>query len=103
MGDKGKGKREEKKKEERAEEERSGEERRGEERRGEERREEGRSGRETAVTERSSGYLLMCSVTTGDMTGDEFTVLWAVSTLLTLMRTVSVAQQGTKSTQVCYR
>ena len=76
-------------------------ERRGEERKGKEKREEVRSSWETALTERSSGYLLMCSVTTGDMTGDEFTVLWAVSTLLTLTRTVSVAQQGTKSTQVC--
>ena len=86
---------------ERRRKKRRGQRKRGVERRGEERREEGRSGSETAVTERSSGYLLMCSVTTGDMTGDEFIVLWAVSTLLTLIRTVSVAQQGTKSAQVC--
>ena len=55
-------------------EERS-EERRGENRRGYERREEGRSGSKAGVTQRSSGYLLMCSVITGDMTGDECIVL----------------------------
>ena len=53
-------------------EKRRGEKRRGEERRGEER---GSSGCEAGVIERSSAYLLMCSVTSGDMTGDKYIVL----------------------------